>query len=69
MRLSWQENSISRMMMKRVIKIVLDVGGQAYFYEGPVLEENDDFITIQDRKDGNIQLSKNKIISIKEVTQ
>lgn len=40
-----------------------------FHYTGIIIEEDDSFLTINDFKEGDIQLNKKNILSIKEVQQ
>jgi len=48
----------------KLVKVRINVGTNVFHYSGKLLEETNDFIKIIDIKDGEIKLSKDKIISI-----
>lgn len=48
-------------------KIAVNVAGKVFFYTGPILKDEDNFILIEDCKEGLIQLNKTQIISIKSL--
>ena len=49
---------------KKFVKIRINVGSNVFHYSGTLLEETDEFVKLIDIKDGELKLSKDKIISI-----
>ena len=49
------------------VKISVVVGNSIYKYKGKILEINDCFLTIFDRIEGKISISRDKIATIVEV--
>lgn len=51
------------------VKIKVNNGNAPFFYVGHILKEDAEFITIKDRKEGVIKISRIHIISIQEVIE
>ena len=50
---------------KIFVKIKIDMGQSFFNYRGILIEETDDFITIDEIKEGKLKLNKSKCVSIR----
>lgn len=49
--------------MKERFRFKIDVCGKVFYYNGSIICEDDNFVSVQDRKIGLVRIAKNKIIS------
>tara|TARA_Y100000310_G_scaffold296814_1_gene329388 strand:- start:2209 stop:2406 length:198 start_codon:yes stop_codon:yes gene_type:complete len=48
-------------------KLAVSVGTNVFFYQGEILDEEDGFIKIFDKREGILSINKDFIISIKNI--
>ena len=56
------------MKIGQIVKISVVVGNSPYKYKGKIISIDDSFIKIQDKIEGIVSISKNKIATVVEVS-